>query len=181
MQEAIEAEAEGQRAMLAGRDGEASALYRQAMTAWRRSWRSAPPRSFGRLIGMVKAAVIAGDAEPAARYVCDAIGRDGDSPPSWYALGIAALALCDDGTALRAAEGMRGGSDAFDRTADAIAALAEGDGERYADAVGAIVADFEAREQHLTGVPFADTALMLERLAEIRGLAAHPRSPVLPG
>jgi hypothetical protein len=44
----------------------------------------------------------------------------------------------------------------------------------------AIVEDFEGREAHLTGVPIADTALMLERLAERRGLAAHPESLLLP-
>ena len=42
------------------------------------------------------------------------------------------------------------------------------------------MADFEAREEHLTGVPIADTALVLERLAERRRLAAHPRSALLP-
>ena len=51
---------------------------------------------------------------------------------------------------------------------------------RYAAAVRAIVADFESRDEHLTGVPVADTALMLERLAEARGLAAHPASALLP-
>ena len=75
---------------------------------------------------------------------------------------------------------MREGSPAFGRAADAIEALADGDGERYAAAVRAIVADFEARDEHLTGVPIADTALMLERLAEHRGIAAHPASALLP-
>ncbi len=42
------------------------------------------------------------------------------------------------------------------------------------------MADFEGREQHLTGVPFADTALMFERLAERRGMAAGVRSSMLP-
>ena len=75
---------------------------------------------------------------------------------------------------------MRAGSPAFGRAADAIEALAGGDAEAYAAAVRAIVADFEAREEHLTGVPVADTALMLERLAEPRGLAAHPRARCCP-
>jgi hypothetical protein len=44
--------------------------------------------------------------------------------------------------------------------------------------VDAIVADFEGRDEHLTGVPIADTALMLERLAG--GLASRPASPLLP-
>ena len=75
---------------------------------------------------------------------------------------------------------MREGSPAFGRAADAIAALAAGDADAYASAVRAIVSDFEGREEHLTGVPVADTALMLERLAEPRGLAAHPASALLP-
>ena len=75
---------------------------------------------------------------------------------------------------------MREGSEAFGRAAEAIDALAAGDGERYAAAVRAIVSDFEQRSEHLTGVAFADTALMLERLAEPLGLAARPSSPVLP-
>jgi hypothetical protein len=72
------------------------------------------------------------------------------------------------------------GVEPFVRTADAIDALARGDGAAYAAAEAAIVADFEGREEHLTGVPIADTALMLERFAERRGLAAHPSSALLP-
>ena len=75
---------------------------------------------------------------------------------------------------------MRAGSPAFGRAADAITAIAARDADGYAAAVRAIVEDFEQREEHLTGVPVADTALMLERLAEPRGLAAHPASALLP-
>ena len=75
---------------------------------------------------------------------------------------------------------MREGSAAFGRAADAISGLAARDGDAYAAAVRAIVSDFEGRDEHLTGVPVADTALMLERLAEPRGLAAHPASALLP-
>lgn len=177
MDEAIEAEARAFDALLEGRD--AVPLLRTAEAAWRRSWESAPPRSFGRLVGMVKAAVLAGDAAEAAGLVRDEIDAP-DSPAAAYGLAIAALVLGDDDRAAQLAEAMRGGSDAFDRAADAIAGLATRDGERYEGAVRAIVADFEQREQHLTGVAFADTALMLEKLAEPRGLAVHPESPVLP-
>ena len=55
-----------------------------------------------------------------------------------------------------------------------------GDTAAYRAAVDAIVADFAARSEHLTGVPIADTALMLERLAAERGMAAGVRSPLLP-
>jgi hypothetical protein len=47
-------------------------------------------------------------------------------------------------------------------------------------AVAAIVADFESRSEHLTGVPIADTALMLERLAAERGIGAGLDSPLAP-
>ena len=66
------------------------------------------------------------------------------------------------------------------RAAAAIDALAAGDTAAYGDAVAAIVADFEGRDEHLTGVAIADTALMLERLAEARGMASRPSSPLLP-
>ena len=36
------------------------------------------------------------------------------------------------------------------------------------------MADFEVRDQHLSGVAIADTALVLERLAEPRGMAVQP-------
>jgi hypothetical protein len=129
---------------------------------------------------MLKAAVLAGDGADAAAYARSALGGEGDSPASWYALALAALIVGDDQLAARAAEGMRGGSDAFDRTAEAIAALAARDGGRYAAALEAIVADFEARDEHLTGVPIADTAAVLERLAAERALQTSLESALLP-
>jgi len=44
----------------------------------------------------------------------------------------------------------------------------------YEAALHQIVADFAAREQHLSGVAIADTALVLERLAAGRGMAVEP-------
>jgi len=178
--EAIALEADAHGRLLAGDLDGARPLMRTAADRYRASWEAAPPRSFGRLLGMLKAAVIAGDGAAAAAYARAAIGAEGDSPPSWYAIAIAALVEGDDALAARAAEGMRPGSPAFGRAADAIAALARHDGPAYARAVGAIVDDFAARDAHLTGVAIADTALMLELLAQPRGLAAHPASPQLP-
>ena len=65
-------------------------------------------------------------------------------------------------------------------TARAIVALAARDGSAYGDALREIVRDFEQRQGHLTGVAIADTALMLERLAAERGMAAAVASPLLP-
>jgi glycerate 2-kinase len=180
LDEALSLEAEGQRLLLAGDAAGGAARMAAAAHRYHASWEHAPPRSFGRLIGMLKAAVIAGDAEAAASYTREQLGREGDSPSSWYALAVAAAALGDDAAAAPAAAAMRGESDAFTRTADALAALANRDSAGYEEALRAIVADFEGRPAHLTGVPFADTALMLERLAAARGMAAHPASPLLP-
>ena len=181
LREAIEAEAGAQRALLGGDAAAASQGFQRAAAAYRASWEAAPPGSYGRLIGMLKAAVIAGEGREAAAYARGQIPGDATSPPASYAAAIAALAAGDEAAAAAAAEGMRASpSEAFGRVADAIAALARGDGAGYARAAAAIVADFEARTEHLTGVAIADTALMLERLAEPRGLAAGLRSPLLP-
>jgi hypothetical protein len=179
MEAAIRADGEGLRALLDGDDEHGRERLREAVARYRASWELAPPRSYGRLVGMLKAAVISGDAADAAAYVRAQI-PEADSPPSSYALAVAALVEGDDAGAAGFAGGMRAGSPAFGRAADAIAALASRDADAYAAAVRSIVDDFEHRDEHLTGVPVADTALMLERLASPRGLAAHPASALLP-
>ena len=179
MEAAIRADGEGLRALLDGDEERGRERLVDAVTRYRASWELAPPRSYGRLIGMLKAAVIAGDAAEAAAYAREAV-PEADSPPSAYVRAVVALVEGDDDSAAGFVAGMREGSPAFGRAADAIAALAARDADAYASAVRSIVSDFEGREEHLTGVPVADTALMLERLAEPRGLAAHPASALLP-
>jgi hypothetical protein len=129
---------------------------------------------------MVKAGVLAGHGGEEATYVRRALDDRCDSPPSCYALALAALVQDDDEAAAAAAAGMRTDDPAFSRTAEAIDALARDDRDRYAAAVLALLADFEARDQFLTGVPFADTVVVLERLAAPRGLAVRPASRLLP-
>lgn len=181
MTAAVERDGDGQRALLGGDGPGAAEAFTAAAELYRRSWEAAPPGGYGRLVGMLKAAVLAGGAEPDARYVREALpaGADGSATAA-YALAIAALVLDeDDGVAALCAT-MRSGSDAFDRTALALEALAARDGAGYSAALAAIVADFEGREHHLTGVAIADTAAMLERLAARRGLATGIGSPLLP-
>jgi uncharacterized protein len=175
MREAIAADGDAYRALLAGEG--AHEPLRRAAAAYRQSWEAAPPRSFGRLVGYAKASILAG--ENPGPYVLERLG-EADSPPAFWALALAALAAGDDAAAARAAEGMRAGSEAFGRAADAVAALAGRDRAAYTAAVRAIVDDFEGSDEHLTGVAIADTALVLERIAERRGLAAHPASSLLP-
>jgi hypothetical protein len=178
MSDAIEIEGAAHRLLLAG-DPAAREAFERAAARYRESWELAPPRSFGRLIGMLKARILAGDAEAAARYALEQLPAEPDSPPAAYALAIADLVLGDDAAAANAAAGMRVGSPPFGRAADAIVALANRDRAAYEAAIGAIVADFEARPEHLTGVRIADTAVMLERLAEPRGMAARPASTLV--
>jgi hypothetical protein len=181
---AIERDGEGQQALMAGDAPAAREAFLSAANLYRQSWDQAPPRSYGRLVGMLKAAVLSGDdPSAAADYARAGLDQDpdaGGSPTASYALALAALIAADDDEAAKRAEVMRGGSDAFDRTASAIAALAAADRAAYAAAVGDIVRDFEQRSAHLTGVAIADTALVLERLAAPRGMTAGVRSEVLP-
>lgn len=180
MNEAMSLEAEGQALLLAGDDAGGRARFAEAAERYRSSWGTAPDGAVGRLVGMLKAALIAGRGDEEAAYVRDELGEDADSPTSHYALAMAALTQGDDARADRAADGMRSGAEGFERAAAAVAALAWRDADAYAAALAAIVADFEGRDEHLTGVAFADTALMLERLAERRGMAVRPRSALLP-
>ncbi len=181
LEDALTREGEAYRLLLDGDAERAAKPLREAAALYRASWEEAGPRSYGRLIGMLKAAVLAGRGEDAAAYALDAVGDAPETPASSYVVALAALIRGEHERARRAAAGMRADADdAFTRTADAIEAVAGGDGPRYADAVGAIVADFEGRERHLTGVAFADTALVLERIAAARGIGAAPSSPVLP-
>lgn len=175
---AIDVEARGHRALLDGDARVATLALDEAAALYRQSWELAGPGAFGRLVGHLKAAVLAGtDAIAAARYVRGEIPDAGASPVATYALAVAALVL---GLEAIDTAPMHERGEAFARTATALDALARGDAAAYADALRAIVADFEGRDAHLTGVPIADTALLLERLAAPRGLAAGVTSPLLP-
>jgi hypothetical protein len=183
MLQAISREGEAHRAALAGDREAAAAGYAAAVELYRRSWEIAPPKSYGRLVGLLKASVLGGTAEQGAAYVRGQLAAEATgepSPTAGYVLAVAALVAGDDEGAVRFAGAMRGASNPHDRTADAIAGLAAADREAYRAAVAAIVADFSAREAHLTGVPFADTAAMLEAIARERGVAADLRGPLLP-
>jgi hypothetical protein len=181
MAQAIAREGDAHRAALAGDRVASAAAYREAAERYRASWEAAPPASYGRLVGMLKAAILAGEGREQAGYAQQQLGElDAASPTAAYAQALAALVAGEDERALAWTIHMRGASEPFDRTAAARAALARRDGDAYREALAAIVADFEGRAEHLTGVAIADTALMLELLAEPRGLRVVPRSRLLP-
>ena len=179
---AIAAEGEAHAALLAGDTDAARAGYSRAIDAYRASWAVAPPKSYGRLVGLLKAAVLGGCAAPAAQEVRAALDGDPDaagSPVASYVLAVAALIAGDDYAVGPLADAMQPRGGAFERTATALRALAARDGEAYAAAAAAIADDFAAREEHLTGVAIADTAIMLEIVAGERGLAAGLDSPLV--
>ena len=129
---------------------------------------------------MLKAAVLAGDGPAEAAYARGQLGPDAESPPAQYARALAALIDGDDAAAGAAAG--RWGPDhrrsRARRTRSRRSRRATAPHMR--EALDAIVADFAGRDAHLTGVPIADTAAMLEVFAEARGMAARPASPLLP-
>jgi hypothetical protein len=179
LEEAIALESTAHRLLVDGEAERARGRLREAADAYRRSWEAAPPTAYGRLVGMLKAALLAGGGNAEAAYV-RALELPTESPVACYALGVAALVAVDDDTARTMAQRLRSADDAFRRAGDGIAAVADRDPQRTAEAIAAIEADFAAREEHLTGVPIADTALMLLRLAGARGVEVRVDSPLLP-
>lgn len=165
---ALATEREGQRLLLAGHRDAARPYMRAAAAAYLASFPLAQPRSWGRLIGAVKAATLAGDPADTARGAAAYLGDVADSPASCYLGALCAVVLGDDARALALTRGMREGGEAFGRAADGIDAIARGDHQALATTCAAIEADFAARDQHLTGVPIADTALMLIAVSQMR-------------
>ena len=98
MEAAIRADGEGLRALLDGDEEARPRAAAEAVARYRASWELAPPRSYGRLVGMLKAAVIAGDAAEAAAYARGRSARPTPRRPH-YVRAIAALVEGDDDAA----------------------------------------------------------------------------------
>ena len=63
---ALAADGEAHRRLLAGDHDGARGALREAAARYRSSWEAAGPRAYGRLIGLLKASVLAGEADEAA-------------------------------------------------------------------------------------------------------------------
>ncbi len=171
--------------LMQGRLAEAAGWFARSAERYRESYELAPPESWGRLIGAVKARILAGDwagAEVDARWVLDQRPDESASPIGRYAAALAALVVTDDERAARLAAALgEEAEDAFPRpVAHALAALAARDAEGYEPALMEVLGSFETREEYLEDIPVADTVLVLEALAERRAVAARPRSALLP-
>ena len=171
-------------ALLMARSDDASVWLRSAAECWRASWELAGPDAWGRPVGVLKASLLAGDEAATAVYARWTIGLapgGSPSPIARYAAALALLAAHRFADAHPVAASLRGREDFPRDVADALAALADGDGDGVQAALASVVASFETRSDYLEDVPVADTALVLHVLAGRRGLAVDlPHSPVLP-
>jgi hypothetical protein len=152
---------------------------------YRESWDDAPPESYGRLIGAVKARLLAQDAEGARADATWTLAQDAASavsPIGRYAAVLAHLALGEEEEAAVLAARLR--SEPPDRfppaVADALTGLALHDPVLYKDGLARTLESFETRDAYLEDVPVADTVLVLEAFAETRAMAVRPASRLLP-
>jgi hypothetical protein len=171
--------------LMQGRRAEAGGWLARSAERFRESYADAPPGSWGRLIGAVKARVLAGDwagAAADAEWTLEQRPADAESPIGRYAAVLALLVLGRNEEAGRLAEGLQEEDEAAfpPAVADALAGLARNDAEAYDDAVGRVLASFEERDAYLEDIPVADTVVVLEALASRRGIAAGLTSRLLP-
>jgi hypothetical protein len=169
--------------LMLGRRAEADDWLVRAAETYRRSWPDAPPGSWGRPIGAMKARLIAGDLDGGrtdARWALDAGASASESPIGRYAAALALLVLEDDAAAAAIVPTLAGAESIPPAVTATLGALAAGDAAGYETAISELVADFEARDEFLEDVPVADTVLALQVLAAERGVVVELTSVVLP-
>jgi len=170
--------------VMQGRGDEAREWFDRACDRYRESWADAPPNSWGRPVAILKARVLAGDSEGAERdaaWTLEQGAGEAESPIGRYAAALAdaVLGRWDE---LRVAAGSLRLDEAFPGdVADALAAISSPDPIAYVEAVESVLESFATREAYLEDLPAADTVLVLQALAERRGLAPAPlESELLP-
>ncbi len=170
--------------LMGDRAEEASEWLHRAAERYRESMAEAPPGSWGRPIGAMKALVIAGDwpgAEDAARWTLELGADEAESPIGRYAGSLALLVLGRDADARPVAGSLRERDDFPRDVADALATFAASDRPGYILAVERVLESFETRDEYLEDLPAADTVLVLQALASRRDFAVELSSPLLPG
>jgi len=167
--------------LMAG-DPEAVEWLGRAAVTWRESWQGG--ESWGRPIGAIKAALLAGDdpaADTYAQWALDAGAERSESPIGRYAAALALLVLARWVDARPVADSLRERDDFPHDVADALAYISAHDVVGYAEAIESVVESFETRTEFLEDARVADTALVLDLLARRRGIELDlPESDVLP-
>jgi hypothetical protein len=169
--------------LMEGRHDEAATWLTRAAERYRESFADAPQHSWGRPIGAMKARILAGDWSGAAgdaRWALETGTASAESPIGRYAAGLAALVLGDDEQARVHADAIRTRDDFPHAVGDAVAFIAARDVLGYTQAIEEVLESFATRHEYLEDIPVADTVLVLQALAERRGIAASLESPLLP-
>jgi hypothetical protein len=169
--------------LMLGNSEAADERLRGAARVYLDSYADAPPGSWGRLVAMIKASILAGDwpgAEDYARRTLDEGAAEAASPIGGYAAALALLTLARDEEARLHATAIRERDDFPRDVADALASLAAADKLGYIHAIESVLESFEQRGEYLEDIPVADTVLVLQGLAERRGMATDLASPLLP-
>jgi hypothetical protein len=148
------------------------------------SWDAAPPGSWGRPIAMLRCRLLAGDDDGAradSEAALAAGALDAAGPIGGYCAALALLVQDRDEEAVSVAELLVTGGLEPSSVAEALGALGRRDGSAFAEARLRVLASFEARDAFLEDVPVADTVLVLDALAQERGIeTASLSSPLLP-
>ena len=150
--------------VMQGRRDEAAEWFTRAAERYRESFAAAPPGSWGRPIGAIKARILAGDwraAEDEARWALEAGAAEAESPIGRYAAALALLALGRDPEARAQADAIRTRDDFPNAVGDALAFVAAHDIVGYVEAVEEVLESFEARDEYLEDIPEPGTSLLL--------------------
>jgi hypothetical protein len=169
--------------LMSGNTDVAREWFARAAERYRESYAQAPPGSWGRPIGMLKARILADDwngAEADARWTLEQGAAEAESPIGRYAGCLALLVLGHDAEARVLADGLRTHDEFPQPVGDALALIAAQDPLGYIEAVEQVLESFETRDEYLEDLPVADTVLVLQGLAARRGVAAELSSALLP-
>ncbi len=169
--------------LMAGNADGAREWFGRAVDRYRESFAIAPPGSWGRPIGMMKARVLAGDwrgAESESRWTLEQGAADAETPIGRYAACLALLVLGRDAEARVLADGLRTHSGFPAPVGDALAFISAQDTAGYVLAIESVLESFETRDEYLEDLPVADTVMVLQALAARRDMAAELSSPLLP-
>jgi hypothetical protein len=169
--------------LMGGNTDAAREWFDRAVERYRESYEHAPPESWGRPIGILKAHILAGNWDGAAGDAEWALAEgavESASPIGRYAACLALLVLDRDEEARVLADGLRMRADFPSAVGDALAMLAVEDPIGYQEAVDSVLESFETRDEYLEDLPVADTVLVLQELAKRRHMAAELSSALLP-
>jgi hypothetical protein len=167
--------------LMDGRDGRE--WFARAAESYRQSWEHAPPESWGRPIGAIKARILAGDWDGAAddaRWALEVGAADSESPIGRYAAALAFGVLGEWVDMRVQADSARTHEMVPSEVGDALAFVAAEDVVGYAEAIEAVLESFETRDKYLEDMPVADTVLVLQALAARRGMVVELESELLP-